>query len=227
MVPSGGFRKTKAYDLLIALPLIGWYVIAVWRETPLLMRQIQAVLGGQSGPLEILSLASYVGSIAFSGLLIVLLIERGAAVGRLPGIMPRLTAFIGTFLAISFLRIPVVSLPFWPQLVANLLVVVGFILMVIVVYRLGRSFSIMPEARKLVTTGPYRIVRHPLYMVEELVLIGIVMQHVQPLSVLIGLVHAVFQYRRTVYEERVLAETFPEYREYQKRTPWRFIPGVI
>ena len=141
--------------------------------------------------------------------------------------MPRLTGLIGTFLAISFLWIPPVTLPFWPQLVANLLVVGGFTLMLLVVYRLGRSFSIMPEARALVTTGPYAVVRHPLYMVEELVLIGIVLQHVQPWSILIALAHGVFQYQRTVYEERVLLQTFPEYAEYRKKTPWRFIPGLI
>jgi hypothetical protein len=38
---------------------------------------------------------------------------------------------------------------------------------------LGRSFSIMAESRQLVTTGPYRFVRHPLYLAEEIAMVSI------------------------------------------------------
>jgi len=41
---------------------------------------------------------------------------------------------------------------------------------------------------------------------------------------LLGLVY-VFQFQRIKYEERVLSEMFPEYREYMARTD-RLVPGV-
>jgi protein-S-isoprenylcysteine O-methyltransferase Ste14 len=43
------------------------------------------------------------------------------------------------------------------------LIVVGHLLAVYALAWLGRSFSIMAEARRLVTDGPYAVVRHPLY----------------------------------------------------------------
>jgi len=88
---------------------------------------------------------------------------------------------------------------------------------------LGRAFSIMPEARRLVTHGPYRVVRHPLYICEEVAVIGVFIQVLSPLAVFIFIMHAVFQVRRMLNEETVLEGTFPEYADYARRTP-RLIP---
>ena len=40
----------------------------------------------------------------------------------------------------------------------------------------GRSVSVMPEARKLVTSGLYRHIRRPLYLVEEIGVLGLFLQ---------------------------------------------------
>jgi protein-S-isoprenylcysteine O-methyltransferase Ste14 len=44
------------------------------------------------------------------------------------------------------------------------------------VLSLGRSISILPQARQLVTSGPYAFVRHPLYLGEMTAMLGIAMQ---------------------------------------------------
>jgi protein-S-isoprenylcysteine O-methyltransferase Ste14 len=89
---------------------------------------------------------------------------------------------------------------------------------------LGKAFSIMAEARRLVTHGPYRYVRHPLYVCEEIAVIGIFIQVMSPMALMIFVLHAVCQIRRMLNEERVLQAAFPEYENYARRTP-RLIPA--
>lgn len=87
---------------------------------------------------------------------------------------------------------------------------------------LGVSFSIAPEDRGIVERGPYRFVRHPMYLGEVLSLLGlcIAANHVWnwfALSLFVCLVMV-----RISAEERVLAS----YEWYRKSVRWRFIPGV-
>jgi protein-S-isoprenylcysteine O-methyltransferase Ste14 len=110
-------------------------------------------------------------------------------------------------------------------MVSTLLVLFGSAAAVIALVRLGRSFSMMAEARRLVTSGPYRFVRHPLYLAEELAIIGISMQFFSLSSAFVLAVHIAFQLRRMYNEEAVLTETFPEYAAYQQRTA-RLLPGI-
>ena len=77
--------------------------------------------------------------------------------------------------------------------------------------KLGKSFSIMPEARNLVTGGPYAWARHPLYAMEIITLIGTAIQFQQPWAGLLALGVIVLQVARTVFEERVLSDAYPEY----------------
>jgi protein-S-isoprenylcysteine O-methyltransferase Ste14 len=84
---------------------------------------------------------------------------------------------------------------------------------------LGKSFSILAEARQLVTEGPYRIVRHPLYICEGIAVVGVMLQVISPWATLIAIVAAMLQYRRMINEEAILNSAFPEYRAYAARTP--------
>jgi protein-S-isoprenylcysteine O-methyltransferase Ste14 len=83
----------------------------------------------------------------------------------------------------------------------------------------------MAEARRLVTSGPYRLVRHPLYLAEELAVVGIFMQSLSLWTALILAVQIAFQLRRMHNEEAILAESFPEYAAYRQRTA-RLLPGI-
>ena len=75
------------------------------------------------------------------------------------------------------------------------------------------------------TDGPYAIVRHPLYLVEEIAILGIFLQYRSWPAALVMLVHFTLQVERMRHEEQVLTEAFPEYTAYARRTS-RIIPGI-
>ena len=220
------FRDTKLFDFLAALPLILWFAQSAMQMRPNLTRTGGAVLAGEADLLTGLLFFSLLFSILFCLLSVYLLVIRDKPVLRSQGILPRLAALAGTFLGVGMLRLPVADLPLALQALAFFLTGFGSAASMLVLWRLGKSFSIMPEARKLVTSGPYAYARHPLYAAEIITALGMSPQYQQPWAILMGGGVIVLQVTRSLYEERVLVQAFPEYEAYRARTK-RFIPGVI
>jgi protein-S-isoprenylcysteine O-methyltransferase Ste14 len=75
----------------------------------------------------------------------------------------------------------------------------------------------MPEARKLVTGGPYALARHPLYAAEMFSVAGTAMLFQQPWAGLLALGVLALLTIRSMFEEQVLSEQYPEYAAYKKR----------
>ena len=90
---------------------------------------------------------------------------------------------------------------------------------------LRRSLSIIPEARRLVTSGPYRLIRHPLYAAEILAALALVLARPGLWATLTLAPFVAVQMLRARFEEGLLARIFPEYRLYALRTR-RLIPLV-
>jgi len=175
---------------------------------------------------KLLMAAARLSNVMFLSLVAATALTRLAPVQKSRGIEPRLSALLGTFLAMSLSLLPEVELSPILSMISTALIIVGALLSFAVLRWLGKSFSIMAEARRLVTGGPYRIVRHPLYVCEGIALVGRVLQVLSPMGVAIGLIVAMIQYRRMINEEAVLSAAFPEYRAYAARTP-RFIPARL
>lgn len=219
-------QATKAYDTIAALPLILWFVYGAMQLRPILVGDFLLMQGGTAQPIHWVRFFSLSAAMAFNLLLVYLLVVRDKPVRRSAGIMPRLAALLGTFLGVGMLQLPVAHLSLGMQIVSAVLVGVGSLASVLVLWRLGKSFSIMPEARTLVTSGPYSYARHPLYAVEMISIIGTALQFVQPWSAIMAIAVLAMLVARTLFEERVLTEAYPEYVQYRAKTA-RFIPRVI
>jgi len=168
-------------------------------------------------------LAAHVAALVFVVLLLNLTLLRFKPKETAEGTEPRICALIGTFLSLSLVVLPMPDLGPVLRVIAICLVLAGWLLSIYVLAWLGRSFSIVAQARRLVTRGPYAVVRHPLYVTEEIALIGMVLLCLSPLAILIAAAQWVFQLRRMTHEERVLREAFPQYSDYAALTP-KIIP---
>lgn len=217
-------RRGKLYDLAAGLPLILWFGYNALNLRPDLAADARALLAAPSSLLANLRFFALFAAMAFNLLLIYLVVMRTGPVRRASGLMPRLCGFAGTFLGVAILRLKPLELSLLWQSVAAALVFGGTAGSLVVLAKLGKSFAIMPEARQLVTSGPYAWARHPLYVMEIMTLIGTAIQFQQPWAGLLALAVIVLQVARTIFEERVLAEAYPEYARYRARVK-RF--GII
>jgi len=219
-------QQTKIYDVATAIPLSLWFAYGALQIRPILVGDGGLILAGTASLFVWVQFVSLLAAACFDLLLVYLLVVRDRAIGKSKGVLPRIFGFVGTFLGVGILQLHVAHLTLGLQILAALLIGIGSLGSFLVLWRLGKSFSIMPEARRLVTGGPYAWARHPLYTVEMISVAGTALQFQAPSSWLIALVVVALLWIRSHYEEQVLAANFPEYAVYRARTK-RFIPGVI
>lgn len=91
---------------------------------------------------------------------------------------------------------------------------------------LRHAFTILVEARELVSCGPYRWIRHPIYAGQLVTALAVVVWRFSALNVVLFLVFALIQVYRARAEERKLEGAFPAYGEYRRRTCF-LVPGLL
>lgn len=143
---------------------------------------------------------------------------------KLDGWAPRLTALAAAHISGIIIFLPTNNL-IGLQLASATLSIVGTAGAIYTLAYLGRAFSVFPQSRRLVVDGPYSVIRHPLYLFEQVVMFGVALLYAQPWALLIAAASFVLQFPRMGFEERILATTFPEYRSYMQRTR-RLLPGI-
>jgi protein-S-isoprenylcysteine O-methyltransferase Ste14 len=167
---------------------------------------------------------------AFCLIPVVLFVIRPKPQARDGRILPRVVAFAGTaILLLCGSGLPegavVLPVPSWMGSVCSMVLVVATAGAVWGLLTLRLSFGIFPAARRLVTGGPYRLVRHPLYVCEIACGLAMVLSDGHLVTLVLVAVFVVLQVMRIRYEERLLGDTFPEWREWARGRS-RLIPGL-
>ena len=87
---------------------------------------------------------------------------------------------------------------------------------------LGRSFSIAPADRGLVTSGPYRVLRHPIYAAELVFNVGYLLANPSWGNAAVLILMLATQIVRIRYEECLIEG----YVSYAGQVRWRLVPGI-
>ncbi|MBO6933861.1 MAG: hypothetical protein JJ863_02760 [Deltaproteobacteria bacterium] len=137
---------------------------------------------------------------------------------------PRLPLVLGAAaVAAAAIAMSAVEGPWSPA--AQAVFVVGAVGTAVSLLTLGRSFAVLPAQRPIVSRGPYRLLRHPAYACELMMLVAAL----SPggwVAWSIGGLAVAFQIVRVLIEERLLAED-PAYRDYSRTVRYRLLPLVF
>jgi len=227
---------TGVEDEVSARPESYWRDLVFSRVLPALFfslflaRQLLFVWGGLQAPhtlVDYLFLLQQCLALAYFTMLVVLYSVRLPKRGTDHRLGVVFIAFTGTFSAIGAGFLP----GGWRReglvLPADIIATIGLAYSVWGLAYLRRSFSIIPEARRLVTGGPYSLSRHPVYLGEVVTAIGINLATAGWLGALAILYFVICELLRIRWEEGVLSRTFPgDYPAYARRVP-RYVPNPL
>ncbi len=95
---------------------------------------------------------------------------------------------------------------------------------------LGRQLVPQPtpvEGGQLVDRGPYRVVRHPIYLGVLLLVAGAVARTFSLTGVAVTVVTLGFFAAKSRHEETLLVAAYPAYERYREQVRWLVLPGVV
>jgi len=102
----------------------------------------------------------------------------------------------------------------------------GMVLSIVALSALGRSFGVIAAHRSIKTGGPYRLIRHPLYLGEALWFLSIVIQNLSWFNAALFCVQITCQLQRITEEESVLSQD-PAYKHYMSTVSYRLVPAIF
>jgi protein-S-isoprenylcysteine O-methyltransferase Ste14 len=175
-----------------------------------------------AGAWDAVRVASVVGgvlTVCFCALATSAFLRRSTAKATYPSWRAAVVAVTASWLPLTIPLLPRGEAALLQLLVANALLIAGTCLSIWSIAYLDRSFSLIAQARSVVRGGPYAYVRHPLYTGELTAFLGMMLLGTGWPGLCVWLGAVGLQVYRASREEIVLAETLPDYRDYQRTTP--------
>jgi protein-S-isoprenylcysteine O-methyltransferase Ste14 len=120
------------------------------------------------------------------------------------------------------------DMPLWLKITGDIMVFLGYIMFIVVLLQNRHASRIIEvdEKQKVIDTGLYSVVRHPMYD-AFLLLYGFTPLALGSYWMLLGNVHLIFVIVfRTLNEEKVLMKKLDGYNEYMQKVRYRLIPGL-
>lgn len=222
VAPEDGKNWMENYPI----PIIFFFIMLLRVLVPTGATLINLGLKSQITFSSILGLINSIFVAIFMGIVVFSYVIRSSpkkqAVGLLEKFYPIFVVgfhLIGTSLLSTHTQTNYVATIYIPGLI---LCVSGITMNIASLWQLKNSFSIMVEVRKLVNTGVYRFIRHPLYTGELIHLLGVCMLFNNRYSYTFFVVVTTMQLSRAKLEERKLSAHLPEYRIYKQQTGFIF-----
>jgi protein-S-isoprenylcysteine O-methyltransferase Ste14 len=85
---------------------------------------------------------------------------------------------------------------------------------------------VVQKDQKVITTGPYAIVRHPMYVGVIIMFLAIPLSLGSLIAIIPGALMSLLLVIRTYLEDKTLHEELPGYKEYAMKTRYRLLPKV-
>ena len=162
------------------------------------------------------------GMLIVNGLILGLFLSRRQAKTETTSPVLWLLGYGGTLLPL--LMRP--SMPPGRSMIGAIVELAGLAMLAAALLSLRRSFAIVPANHGVREGGLYRFVRHPVYLAELTLLLGVLIANPTPRNALLWLIECGLQLARALAEERHLRAD-PRYLAYCGRVRYRFIPIIL
>ena len=127
---------------------------------------------------------------------------------------------------LPLLALPVAAGALLPAGVCGAIMLIGFCVQISAKLILGRSFGVIAANRGIKVTGPYRIVRHPIYVGYTIIHVGFLLSFPSLWNVILYSGVLAIQIARILREELLLSQD-QSYRHYAARVRYRLIPMIF